>query len=101
MSVALQPTAPVRSWSPEQLAAVERKAIEILDGVGDTSAEHWMLGSLALHFRRPMTLAEAVKLPPPARTTPAENRRVWARMDALEAAGVVNSADFEEPGRTV
>jgi hypothetical protein len=91
----------VRSWTPEQRAAVERKAVEILAGVGDTSAEHWQLGSLALHYRRPMTLAEALELPPPVRTTAAENRRAWARLYALEAAGLVRESDVEETTRTI
>jgi hypothetical protein len=97
--VAIQPTAPVRGWSPEQRAAAERKAIEMLDGVGDASAEHWQLGSLALHYRRPLRLSEALGLPPPVRTTPAENRRAWTRLYALEAAGIVRESDVEETGR--
>lgn len=91
----------MRGWTSEQRAAVERKAVEILAGVGDTSAEHWQLGSLALHYRRPMTLAEALKLPPPVRTTPAENRRAWARLYALEVAGLVRESDVEETTRTI
>jgi hypothetical protein len=90
----------VRSWTPEQRAAVEQKAVEILAGVGDTSAEHWQLGSNALHYRRPMTLVEALGLPPPVRTTPAEKRRAWARLDALEAVGLVRESDVEETRRT-
>lgn len=73
--------------------------VEILDGVGDTSAEHWQLGSNALHYRRPMTRAEAMALPPPVRTTPAENRRAWARLYALEAAGVIRDGDVEPTTR--
>lgn len=98
--MAIQPAAPVRGWSPEQRKAAERKAIELLDGCGDTTAEHWQIGSVALHYRRPMTLAEAMQLPPPVRSTPAENRRAWARMGALEAAGLVRESDVEETTRT-
>lgn len=98
--MAIQPIVPVRDWTPEQRAAVERKALENLNGVGDTSAEHWQMGSVALHYRRPMTLGEAMKLPPPARTTPAENRRALARLYALEAAGIVRGSDVEETTRT-
>jgi hypothetical protein len=98
--VAIQPTVPVRDWSPEQRKAVERKAIENLEGVGDMSAEHWQMGSLALHYRRPMTVAEAMKLPPPVRTTPAENRAAWARLYALETIGLIRGEDVEETTRT-
>ena len=59
--MAIQPIVPVRDWTPEQRRAVERKALEILKGVGDTSAEHWQLGTVGLHYRRPMTLAEAMR----------------------------------------
>jgi hypothetical protein len=100
VSIAVQPTTPVRSWSPEQRKAIERKALEILRGVGDTSAEHWQMGSLALHYRRPMTLAEALRLSDPIPLTPAEKRRVTQRMYALEAAGVINEADIQETQRS-
>ena len=80
---------------------MERKAVETLQGVGDTTAEHWQMGSLALHYRRPMTLGEAMQLPAPVRTTPAENRRVWARLYALEAAGLVRASDVEETAPSV
>lgn len=98
--MAIQPPVPVRDWSPEQRAAVERKILEILAGVGDTSAEHWQLGSQALHYRRPMTLAEALKLPPPVRTTAAENRRVWAQLYAAQVDGSVRPSDIEPTTRT-
>ena len=97
--MAIQPATPVRSWSPEQRLAVQRKAVELLSGVGDLSAEHWQQGSLALHYRRPMTLKEALALPPPVRTTAEENRRAWAQMYAVAATGLVNQDDFEETGR--
>lgn len=90
----------MRDWSPEQRAAVERKLISNLDGVGDRSAEHWQLGSRALHYRRPMTIAEAMSLPAPTRTTPAENALAHARMAALEAAGLIRESDVEETTRT-
>jgi hypothetical protein len=94
--VALQPTLPVREWSPEQRQAVERKAVEMLDGVGDTTQAHWQQGSLALHLRRPMTMAEALQLPPPVRTSPDYNRRVQALRLALVAQGVLSDADVVE-----
>ena len=47
-----------------------------------------------------MTLVEALGLPPPVRTTPAEKRRAWARADALEAVGLVRESDVEETRRT-
>ena len=72
----------------------------MLAGVGDTEYEHWQLGSVALHYRRPMTLAEALALPPPVRITPAETRRARARLAALEAAGLVRDSDFAETTRT-
>ena len=90
----------MRGWSPEERKAAERKAIELLEGVGDTTAEHWQLGSLALHYRRPLMLGEAFRLPPPVRTTPAENRVAWARLYALEALGRVRESDVEETTRT-
>lgn len=90
----------MRDWSTEERIAVERKILDVLQGVGDTSAEHWQLGSAALHYRRPMTIREALKLPPPSRTTPAENQAAWARLYALEALGRVRESDVEETHRT-
>jgi hypothetical protein len=90
----------VRDWSPAQRKAVERKAIDNLSSVGDTSAEHWEMGSVALHYRRPLTLAEALKLPPPVRTTPEENRLTQLRLYALKKAGLLRESDIEETTRT-
>jgi len=72
----------------------------MLSGVGDTSAEHWQIGSVGLHYRRPMTLSEAMKLPPPVRTTPAESRQAISRLYAMMAAGLIRDADVEETQRT-
>lgn len=87
---------PVREWTRDQRIAAEHKLRENLKGVGDLSAEHWQIGSIALHYRRPLTLTEAMSLPPPVRTTAAENQRAWARVYALEARGVVRESDVEE-----
>lgn len=75
---------------------MELKAREALKGVGDTAEEHWQQGSLALHYRRPMTLEEAMKLPPPVKISPAY--RVWANAQsaALEARGIINPQEMQE-----
>jgi hypothetical protein len=90
----------VRDWTPAQRYAAERKALALLDNVGDASTEHWQIGSVALHYRRPMTIAEALRLPPPVRTTPEENRVAWAQLYALEALGRIRESDVEETTRS-
>jgi hypothetical protein len=49
----------------------------MLKGVGDYTADHWQTGHLAIHYRRAMTLAEALRLPTAHHMTEAEKRAVW------------------------
>jgi hypothetical protein len=72
----------------------------MLEGVGDTSAEHWQLGTRALHYRRPMTVAEGLRLPAPSRPSPAFVQRARARRDALLALGIIRESDVQETTRT-
>ena len=76
--------------------AVERKAVEMLVGVGDTGVHHWQQGTVALHYRRPMTTGEALLLPAPQRTTPEYNARVRALREALVASGVIDPRDIKD-----
>jgi hypothetical protein len=94
--VALLPAVPVRDWSPEQRFAVEKKVIEMVNGVGDTTAHHWQQGSLALHYRRPMTAKEALSLPAPVRTSPEYNAQVQALRIALVASGVIVPSEIRD-----
>lgn len=96
VSVSLQPTLPVREWSPEQRMAAEGKCLDMLAGVGDVDAYHWQQGTLALHYRRAMTAAEALALPPPVRTSPEYNQRVRALRVALVAAGVLDPSEYRD-----
>lgn len=89
MSVALQPTVPVRHWSREQHLAVQQKIKAVLKDVGDTSLGHWETGTLALHHRRPLTTKEALGLGPPDRATPEEIAYARAILKQLQEAGTL------------
>lgn len=91
----------VSDWTREQRIAVEAKCLDMVKGVGEqTGEEHWQIGDVALHYRRPMTTGEMLRLPTARRLTDEEKVKAWRNRARAEASGLFSDRPFQTTTRT-